>query len=203
MLFQQSKYQIITHRSPHTSSQVVLIDFSAVFLSVSSFFTKLCVLHIRQQATLAPLSLSLRFHVFSYEIASSGRVTSPWAVSLSGSTPSSERALYREYPKTGTQLTRPSARELKRGTKSFNLLLLLFSRLHSTFVAVSSDFYFLPVLQRSRKTKTQRSLPLGVSATLVFKNVCAQLLDPESLVGCCVKTRTPKLEMVQKRQKNL
>lgn len=47
----------------------------------------------------------------------------------------------REYPKTGTQLTRPSARQLKRGTKSFNLLLLLFSRLHSTFVAVSSDFF--------------------------------------------------------------
>uniref|UniRef100_A0A8D8BV92 (northern house mosquito) hypothetical protein n=1 Tax=Culex pipiens TaxID=7175 RepID=A0A8D8BV92_CULPI len=167
MLFQQSKYQIITHRSPHTSSQVVLIDFSAVFLSVSSFFTKLCVLHIRQQASLAPLSRYGSTCFPTKSLLQAGSLLLE-LFHFRGPHLLPSELFTREYPKTGTQLTRPSARQLKRGTESFNLLLLLFSRLHSTFVAVSSNF-FLPVLQRSRKTKTQRSLPLGVSATLVFK----------------------------------
>lgn len=68
----------------------------------------MCITHTPTSLPRTPLSLVTVPRVFLRN-RFFRLVTSPRAVSLSGSTPSSERALYREYPKTGTQLTRPSA----------------------------------------------------------------------------------------------
>lgn len=115
-------------------------------------------------------------------------------------------ALYREYSKIGTQTRYPVRAEEK---KSFNLLLLLFSRvftLHTALsvsfvVAVSSGFAF-SVLRARAAVPEKKLLHTTVSSFRCIR----QLLDPESPGDAGAddaREYHTTLEMVQKRQKNL